>query len=453
MKRIRKIVLTGIVGMFASASFGQLVLSGELRPRAEYRHGYQSVADSNQAAGFFVDQRTRINLDYKVEDYEFYVSLQDVRTWGSNSQLNVSDGFLSVHQAWAKVNFKPNWGLKLGRQEIKYDDERIFGNVAWAQQARSHDAAIIQFKNDKTKLDVGLAFNQMAPSSIGTDYTLAKSYRDMQYLWVNHSFGKKVEASILALNLGQQVNYTDGNGNSAKSINYTQTVGTHTKMNFGKFKLNFNGYLQTGSPAVNPVKPIFASLLGLDASYSPVKSFVLGLGYERQSGKSETDTTTAYTDRSYAFTPWFGTNHKFNGFMDYFYVGNGHGGVGLQDVYLKLKYKQESWSVGLDAHVFMSAAEVMDPVEFASTGNIQAMNSMLGTEFDLSFMYKLKKEVTLKAGYSHLLASETLSILKGTTYTTGANAGAGRTDQINNWGYVMLIFKPTFLIKEKKGGS
>ncbi len=443
MKKVKKIVLTGILGLITTSSFGQLVLSGEIRPRAEYRHGYKSVADSNQAAGFFIDQRTRINVDYKVSDYQFYVSLQDIRTWGANSQLNVSDGFLAVHQAWAKVNFESNWGLKLGRQEISYDDDRIFGNVGWAQQARSHDAALLQYNNGKLKLDIGGAFNQAGPTSVGTDYAVPKSYRDMQYVWANRSFGKKVQVSLLALNIGQQVSSAGTN-----SMNYTQTVGTHTKLNFDKFKLNFNGYVQMGSPAMTPVKPLFASLLGLDMSYNVSKEFVLGLGYERQSGTSQTDTTEAYNDKSYSFTPWFGTNHKFNGYMDYFYVGSGHGAVGLQDAYLKLKYKKDKWSVGLDAHLFMSAADVLDPLELATSGKWTAMNSMLGTEFDLSFMRKLNKSVTLKAGYSHLLATETLATLKGVTYTSGTDAGKGRTDQINNWGYVMIIFKPTFLKKE-----
>ena len=49
-----------------------------------------------------------------------------------------------------------------------------------------------------------------------------------------------------------------------------------------------------------------------------------------------------------------------------------------------------------------------------------------------------------------MLASETLATLKGVTYTSGADAGLGRTDQMNNWGYVMVIIKPTFLNIKKE---
>jgi hypothetical protein len=42
-------------------------------------------------------------------------------------------------------------------------------------------------------------------------------------------------------------------------------------------------------------------------------------GFELLSG-----TDLQEPDKNSAFTPWFGTNHRFNGHMDYFYVGNHH---------------------------------------------------------------------------------------------------------------------------------
>jgi len=472
MKNLKKLVLTGIAGMFAATSFGQLTLSGEIRPRAEYRHGYKSVADTNQSHAFSIDQRTRFNVGYENDDYEFFVSLQDIRTWGSNSQLNISDGFMAIHQAWAKVNLNKNHGIKLGRQELNYDDARMLGNVAWAQQARSHDAAVYQFKNDKTRLDIGLAFNQAGASMSSIDYMVPKSYRDLHYAWFNHKATDQVQFSLLAMNVGQQVFYTDAWGDDKSAMKYIATLGTHTKFNFGKFKMNFNGYYQMGSsPTWNNsfIQNNSAYLVGLDASYKATDKFTAGLGYELQSGTTQTDTSSTFGETSRNFNPFFGTNHKFNGLMDYFYVGSGHGNVGLQDIFLKLKYgTKEKWSVGADVHIFMTGlgVEVWDGVRYnnalndAITGGdanaIQAvqddmlnytLGSMLGTEIDLSFAYKLKKTVTLKAGYSHMLASETLASLKGTTYTSGTDAGLGRTDQMNNWGYVMVIFKPTFLKK------
>ena len=463
--------LLGTVIVFLSQCFSssaQLTIDGEIRPRAEYRHGYKSVADSNQASAFSVDQRTRLNAHYTVNDYELYVSIQDVRTWGANSQLNVTDGFLHIHQAWAKVNFNKKAGLKLGRQEISYDDQRMMGAVGWLQQARSHDAAIMQFKGDKTQLDIGIAYNQNGPAMIGNDYNVLNSYRDLHYAWLNCKISDKIQSSLLAMNVGQQVYFTDASGDVSSSMKYVLTLGTHTKFNLGRLKLNFNGFYQMGSAFSTPHVGKSAYLIGLDADYTAWKKINFGFGYETQSGTTQTDTTEAYAQTSRVFNPFFGTNHKFNGLMDYFYVGDSHGNVGLQDLYLRMKYKKDKWNVGLDAHIFLTGigVEVPDGIRYNSAlseATTQAeidevktsqytdylLGSVLGTELDFSFTYKLKKSVTLKVGYAQLFASETLASLKGTIYTSGADSGRGRTDQINNWGYIMFVFKPT-LFKSKE---
>lgn len=468
MKKTKFLLIACFIGANAGYSQAQLTLSGELRPRAEYRHGFKSVADSNQAAAFSVEQRTRFKVDYTTEDYQFFLSVQDIRTWGSTEQLNLSDGFISVHEAWAKARLNAKWALKLGRQEIDYDDARMFGNVDWAQQARSHDAALLQFATEKTKLDLGLAFNQMSTGLIGTDYNISGNYRDMYYLWFNRELSSKVKISLLALTIGKQVNFVDGNGENSKSFNYTATFGTHTKFDLGKFKMDFNGYYEMGSD-YSPGRNLSAYLLSLDAKYNFTEQFSAGLGYETQSGTTQTDTTKAYAETNHNFTPWFGTNHKFNGYMDYFYVGNAHGNTGLQDAYAKLDYKKDRWTLGLDVHLFMTGigVEVLDVVSYQQeytalmdAGNVTAAADLdpysftlpanLGTEIDLSIGTKINKSVAVKMGYSHMLATETLASLKGVTYSSGTDAGRGRVDQINNWVYVMVIFKPTFLEKEKK---
>lgn len=467
----KKFLIAGCLGLMSMTSYAQFTLTGEIRPRAEYRNGFKTPMDSSQSNAFFVDQRTRLNFGYKVNDYEFYVSAQDIRVWGSTGQLNLTDGFFSVHEAWGKANFNTNWGLKLGRQEIKYDDHRIFGNVGWAQQARSHDAALLQFKGKKSKLDVGVAFNQANAGLTGTGYSGPSSYRDMYYAWFNHKVSEKIETSWLLLGLGRE----------AETMVYTYigTFGTHTKFNFDKFKVKFNGFYEFGSDKTNYTnmdgktfkKGYSGYLVGLDLNYQISEPFKIGIGYELQSGTSQADTTDAYNSVNHSFSPWFGTNHKFNGLMDYFYVGSGHGNVGLQDAYLSLNYKKNIWSFGLTAHMFMTSlgVEVLDNDSYTAevnrlitAGDITGASALdpfdfkygsgLGTEIDLSIGTKLNESVTLKAGYSYMMASETLYHLKGVNYyNIGSDGAMNKRDVPNNmWGYVMVIFKPDFLKKEKE---
>lgn len=466
MNNFKKIVMCAAFGVIAGNATAQFTLDGEVRPRAEFRNGFKTPLDSNQTNAFFVDQRTRLNFGYKVKDYDFYVSVQDVRVWGSTAQLSPADGFLALYQAWAKARFNDKWGLKLGRQEISYDDQRIFGGVGWAQQARSHDAAMLQFADGKTKLDVAVAFNQAGAGLVGTEYTGPSTYRDMYYAWFNRKLSKKIETSWLLMGLGRQAD--------TNIYNYVGTFGTHTKFNFGKFKLNFNGFYQFGSDLSSytdsqgktAYKGFSGYLIGLDANYKVADAFNVGLGYEVQSGTSRTDTTDAYNRVNHSFNPWFGTNHKFNGVMDYFYVGNSHGNVGLQDAYLNLKYKKDKWTFGLAAHLFMTAfgVEVLDNDSYTAEynrlitagdaagaanldPNAYKYDSNLGTEFDLTIATKLNKSVSLKAGYSVMLASETLYYLKGVNrFNIGSNGTKTQRDlPLNQWGYVMITFKPNFL--------
>ncbi len=77
------------------------------------------------------------------------------------------------------------------------------------------------------------------------------------------------------------------------------------------------------------------------------------------------------------------------------------------------------------------------------------MKANLGTEIDLSCGMELSEGVALKAGYSHMMATETLAQLKNVVYKAGSDAGHGRIDQTSNWAWLMLIVKPDFIVPQK----
>lgn len=435
MKTIIKksVVLTAIIGATATFSNAQMTLTGELRPRAEYRHGYKSPADTLQKAAMFISQRTRLNFGFKTEKFKIGMTLQDVRIWGSQAQLNAYDvNTFSLHEGWAEYLFSNKISMKLGRQELAYDDERILGAVNWNQQGRSHDAFLLKYADTTFSVHAGFAYNQNGEISVGTSYVIQGSYKEMQYLWINKQI-KSLNFSLLTLNVGQQSPL------SINSTRYTTTFGTHTEYKTKPFLAGLSFYYQTGVDKNK--KEVAAVLGGIDLAYILKKKFTIGLGFEYQSGQSSTDTTKEYRDINHSFNPVFGTNHKFNGYMDYFYVGNHVDNVGLQDVYLKLKYNTEKWNVALDLHEFMTAADVVDSKELAKTGKYKALSSALGTEIDLTYAHTISTGVTLTAGYSHFLPTKTLGVIKGIKNSQGD----GRTDQVSNWAYIMIAFKPNFL--------
>lgn len=432
------VTLSLITATIAITLNAQTTLTGELRPRFEYRHGFKSPADTLQKAAMFVSQRTRLNFGCKTENFKVGIVLQDVRIWGSQSQLNSNDvNTYGLNQGWAEYFVSKKISIKIGRQEIVYDDERIFGGVAWAQQGRSHDAFLLKFSDSTFAWHAGFAYNQNAESFAGTPYTIANSYKEMQYLWFNKQI-KRLNISLLALNVGQQ------SPSSTNSTRYVTTIGTHAEYKIMPFYTGLNFYYQIGDDNTGiggEIRKVNAINAAIDIAYTLKEKLTIGLGYEYLSGQSQTDTGKAYKDVNHAFNPFFGTNHKFNGYMDYYYVGNHLNTVGLRDIIFRLKYKTEKWNIALDAHEFMAVADVLDSKRLAKTGNYTGMSSILGTEIDMTFGYTLSGGVIVTAGYSHFFATETLGIIKGVKDWKGD----GRNDQVNNWAYIMITFKPNFL--------
>ena len=205
--------------------FGQFSLKGQYISRAEMRHGYKSLVASSQDPAFFVSQRTRLMFGYNHEKYRFGLSIQDVRTWGSQSQLNVTDNLLSVHEAWGEIIFKENLSIKIGRQELIYDDHRILGSVDWTMQGRSHDLALLKYTGTGLKAHVGAAYNQDQEQLNTNVYTVPRNYKTMQFLWMNKKLSENISASLLFLNNGLQASTVDLFGNIVYKTRFSQTTG------------------------------------------------------------------------------------------------------------------------------------------------------------------------------------------------------------------------------------
>ncbi len=400
----------------------------EIRPRLEYYHGYKTLVAPDQDHGLSISQRSRINLDFKNENFITHLSLQDVRIWGNQIQLVGNEDFASsIHEAWAEAFITKSFSLKFGRQEIIYDDHRIFGSVNWAQQARSHDAFILKYKSGGFKGELAFAYNQDGVNLSGTQNAPnPRNYKSLQNLWMNYKANNQFNLSFLFLNNGKQMD-------NGKDV-FSQTIGPRITFDNKTITAHGTFYYQGGENnalvgTTTEIQKIKASYIGVDISYKFTKAFSALVGFEYLSGNSQLETT----DETKAFAPFYGTNHKFNGFMDYFYVGNHANNVGLQDIYLQLNAKLPKIQFGVHTHMFLAAADVEDPANLTT-----AMNRGLGTEIDMYFSFKLTKGVAFRGGYSQMFATETMEAIKG-----------GDRDETNNWAYAMILFKPT-LFEHKK---
>lgn len=405
---------------FAQAQF---TLDGEFRPRTEYRNGFGNLIADDADAGFGISTRIRLNTGYKTDTYKVFISLQDIMVWGENRQILPYDqnNSFAVFQAWAEINLGEGFSTKIGRQVLSYDDQRIMGGLDWAQQGRNHDAALLKYKKETFMLDFGLAFNQdySHPTgfvSTGTGYNTTGlfSYKTMQYLYLKQAW-EKFTGSLLLMNNGFQEFDTGSNPDGVSNL---QTLGTHLDYKEGSFGVAVNAFVQTGKRQ-GEVDVKGAYLLGLDLSYKVSNKVGLGAGLEIISGN---DGDTGETG---AFFPLYGTNHKFNGFMDYFYVGNHTNSIGLFDVHVSANFKLDDTS-----------SLMIKALNFSGEQALASGEKSLGTEVDLVFKKKFK-DYALVVGYSHLFPSDGMYELKGITEAA--------TSDMQNWGWAMLVIKPKFL--------
>ncbi len=414
MKKNLLIVLT--LCMISFKGFTQLTITGEVNARPEFRNGFKKPIQDGQDPAFFTEQRTRVYFNYLTDKFEFQVTLQDVRKWGANRQIyKEENAIFGAVDAWGKYNITETFAVKAGRQIIAYDNDRYFGNLEWAMQGRRHDALLFLYEKEGLKVHFGGAFNQPETPFeyahlTGRDYLGIANYKHMAFGYLN----KKWEGASLSAYL---VNV--GTESAADTVTYSkQTLGLMGMKKMGDLTLNGELFYQMGD--LNAATEISAYMFSLSGTYK-TEATPITIGFDYLSG------TDSGADKFGSWSPDFGTNHKFYGFMDYFYVGNGNANAGLQDFFLKTKFKFAGGALLGHAHYFLAAA---DQDAYDSKG--------LGTEIDLVYVKKLDDAITWKLGYSQMFATETMDIIKGTP----------NSNDFQCWAWTQLIFKPQ-LFKSK----
>ncbi|HSV09440.1 MAG TPA: alginate export family protein, partial [Hanamia sp.] len=147
--------------LFAQNENEELRINIQLRPRAEMRNGLFTPILEGQKPATFVAQRSRIKLIYsKNNKLKLGFSTQVVNVWGNDAQVQTTANDISLYEAWAQVYFNPEWSIKVGRQVLSYDDERILGPLDWNNAGRKHDAALLAFEKNKFTANLAAAYNQ-----------------------------------------------------------------------------------------------------------------------------------------------------------------------------------------------------------------------------------------------------------------------------------------------------
>lgn len=424
--------------LLSQYGYAQLSLGAQLRTRTELRNGQGAPQPEGAAPAFFTSQRTRLMAGFSAYRIKLGLTVQDVRVWGQDaSTINRTttpdnNGFM-LHEAWAEILLtdtivkNKSLALKIGRQELAYDDSRLLGNLDWLQQGRRHDAAVLKYESTYWTTHIGVAFNQNKENATGTIYNATppgnytantnggNAYKSLEFLYVSRKLNKGNLSFLFLADQFSKYHIDSVEHVAVKTyegvVNTRMTTGLFYTQAFNRFSYTAAAYQQFGTNGNG--QTVSGSLLSGSFQYNVSKTFSAGAGVD-------------YTSPD--FDPLYGTPHKFWGNMDYFYVASGFGNKGLQDYYIKTKFKPNArWAVSGDVHEFYSAA------------NVTGMKKQFGTEADVTANYTLTKMIGFEAGYSHFWSTATLS---SPTVKNVKNAAPN-----SNWAYISVNIRPEFLIK------
>lgn len=307
--------------------FKNIEVKGEIRPRYESA----DIKDNNKDAGEAFTARTSLVATaglFEVENLTATVGIISVNNFGSdqyNSSLNGKTQYDIVadpQQAMmsdAAVDYKvAKTALHAGRSKVNLDNQRFIGTVGWRQLERSYDTLYIA-DNSIENLSLLAAWVYGFQGVVGT---AASTTQDTNSVLLHVNYKVMDELSITAYDyMLADIHDTmgialTGNINAGAKLDYRVEYATQ-----GDASMNIHGGAKAKADATYMNFDLGANISGVLA----------GINYEVLSGTTGSDGKTN-------FNPALGTNHKFNGWADIFYVGNTGPAGGLKDANVRLGY-------------------------------------------------------------------------------------------------------------------
>ncbi len=392
--------------------------------RGELRYGgFAADSLTNERKANFVLGQLQLDLNYKRSWLELQVSPKQTFIWGNGT------GSLSLAEAWAQMKSEKGFFVKVGRQKLAYDDERILGYDDWTMTAPTHDVLKFGYEGHNHKVHMILAYNQNAdnPDSGITYYADGlQPHKSMQTLWYHYDTPKSLYGlSLLFMNIGMQ-----NEDPEHPMVYYQQLLGTYMTLKPKHWSLEGAFYYQTGKQEDGI--PIDAFLGSAKAKFTPNETYSLYAGYDYLSGDKffaaphGGNIGMVYHDKIRGFNAIYGSHHDFYGSMVFFYLNNyvGNFTPGLQNLYLGGTVNPvKPLSIDAAYHYYAIATD-LDYVDTKS----------LGHAFDISAAYAFTSFVKLSAGYTYMQGTETMGFLQNLSEKPRMH-----------WGWLMLTVNPTLL--------
>jgi hypothetical protein len=394
----------------------------EFRTRTEYRYGYRVLPTEDTTAAFFTNQRGRLVLDFKTKKFDFRASLQESRVWGQQDGTAPAIP-ITFFELYAEPKLTDKFSVRIGRQRIIYDNQRLFAENDWRAAANAHDAVRFIYNNNRnftTEL-IG-AYNQSAENNLSTNYkpTGTISYKTLLVNYLNYKFSNHF--SLLTLNVA------DGY-QSAVPAAYTTTFMRYTsggrlEYNSYNWYATISGYYQYGKDSSGT--KLDAYYLQPEIKYNN-KAWTVRLGMEYMSGHD----ANKPVEKDNNFVPLYGVAHRFMGNMDFFTRFPGDvASAGLINPYLFIWYQKGKIFLRAENHLFYTQSDYIFKGE-----NIK---KYMGYEADLRINYKFTSYAELEGGVSMAFVTNSMAVIRNPKIVDPSSAY-----KTPYWSYLSFKFTPT----------
>ncbi|MGY5350966.1 alginate export family protein [Wenyingzhuangia sp. IMCC45533] len=376
---------------------GDLNVDAEYRPRTELRRGYRALPRKNDKASFSTSHRARINLDYKINNFLLHTTLQDIRVWGDTDTRD-ADGKAQFFEFYVQPKISENLYVRVGRQRIKYDDQRFFAENNWRQAGGQHDAVKFMYQKNNVKSDLILAYNQNRQNLFGNQHDIDWDF--YRGLIANYS---KIELNnqltVTGLNFADE--YTDPSTDNKKGYwKFTNggTINYHNR----NLMLSLAAYYQWGRIESGKKHRAFYIEPKVKLNFS--EKYSLTIATQVFSGDGNNN-----DDKSSAFLTQYGAFHRHNGQLDYTQLTvrtNEH--EGIINPYITQDYKfTNKLALNWQSHLLGAETNL-----FENTDNgRKKLNKFYAWENDFKFIYRANHYTKLEMAYLFLLANDGIKAL------------------------------------------
>lgn len=401
----------------------ELKIDLEIRPRIEYRDNFKLIPTDSITPELINIQRNRLGITYLRNKFKFHTSWQEIHVFGKQRKTSAICS-INAYELYIEPALSKNISLRVGRQGVTLDNGRIFSDAPWAQQSRAHEGVRFMYKNKNLNTDFFTTFTRNYGTRFEATYSPVASHR---YKWLFIHYLKYKFNENYTLTTINAADVFERTNNTPPQYYSRFTNGGRIEYFNKNTYLTVNAYYQYGKNAAQ--KNIRAYYIQPEISQTMGK-LKLRLGAEISSG----DNTALQNTADHSFNLLYGVAWKFMGNMNFFtrFPADANGS-GLVNPYIFAIYKiNNKLSARADGHLFYTQYNLLDKQK-------NKAKRYLGFENDLLLNYKPTETFDFNFGFSYLLGTESMTLLKKIESAS----------KIPLWTYLMVSYKiPTISFKK-----